>query len=98
MLYIKGIASIARYAGTASVISSKSIEMIEEIIKNPTKINAGAVAKDGIAVKIGANTIANKNSRPVTIADKPVRPPAATPRSEERRVGKECRSRWSPYH
>src|SRR5439155_3177034 len=25
-------------------------------------------------------------------------PEAATPRSEERRVGKECRSRWSPYH
>ena len=25
-------------------------------------------------------------------------PPAATTRSEERRVGKECRSRWSPYH
>src|SRR2546422_344265 len=24
--------------------------------------------------------------------------PCATPRSEERRVGKECRSRWSPYH
>src|SRR5476651_1042807 len=23
---------------------------------------------------------------------------AGTPRSEERRVGKECRSRWSPYH
>src|SRR2546426_2353361 len=23
---------------------------------------------------------------------------AATRRSEERRVGKECRSRWSPYH
>src|SRR2546430_10464138 len=22
----------------------------------------------------------------------------AVPRSEERRVGKECRSRWSPYH
>ena len=26
-------------------------------------------------------------------ADKP-----GKPRSEERRVGKECRSRWSPYH
>src|SRR3712207_8938317 len=25
-------------------------------------------------------------------------PPAAGARSEERRVGKECRSRWSPYH
>ena len=23
---------------------------------------------------------------------------AAVERSEERRVGKECRSRWSPYH
>ena len=23
---------------------------------------------------------------------------AETMRSEERRVGKECRSRWSPYH
>src|SRR6266446_7877022 len=23
---------------------------------------------------------------------------AATAKSEERRVGKECRSRWSPYH
>ena len=24
--------------------------------------------------------------------------PVSAPRSEERRVGKECRSRWSPYH
>ena len=24
--------------------------------------------------------------------------PGAVNRSEERRVGKECRSRWSPYH
>src|SRR3984885_10249765 len=24
--------------------------------------------------------------------------PGTTTRSEERRVGKECRSRWSPYH
>ena len=24
--------------------------------------------------------------------------PFFTGRSEERRVGKECRSRWSPYH
>ena len=25
-------------------------------------------------------------------------PPDSATRSEERRVGKECRSRWSPYH
>src|SRR2546430_9027787 len=27
-----------------------------------------------------------------------VRPTSSPSRSEERRVGKECRSRWSPYH
>ena len=27
-----------------------------------------------------------------------VKPPPIDERSEERRVGKECRSRWSPYH
>ena len=27
-----------------------------------------------------------------------VEPGIVVPRSEERRVGKECRSRWSPYH
>ena len=27
-----------------------------------------------------------------------IRTLAAAGRSEERRVGKECRSRWSPYH
>ena len=28
----------------------------------------------------------------------PYKPGRAADRSEERRVGKECRSRWSPYH
>src|SRR3712207_4118722 len=28
----------------------------------------------------------------------PWQPPRHVARSEERRVGKECRSRWSPYH
>src|ERR1017187_9606959 len=27
-----------------------------------------------------------------------IKPSAVVLRSEERRVGKECRSRWSPYH
>src|ERR1039458_9745929 len=31
------------------------------------------------------------------VADKPSTV-CGMPRSEERRVGKECRSRWSPYH
>ena len=31
-------------------------------------------------------------------AGEEVAPFTAAERSEERRVGKECRSRWSPYH
>ena len=40
------------------------------------------------ALSIGANTFAffTRNPR------------GGKARSEERRVGKECRSRWSPYH
>src|SRR5256885_8992862 len=39
--------------------------------------------------------------RPVTTGDRSDASPRWSPdgtRSEERRVGKECRSRWSPYH
>ena len=39
-----------------------------------------------IIVRAGAEPEVQRTSRPVVI------------RSEERRVGKECRSRWSPYH
>src|SRR2546425_11628237 len=34
----------------------------------------------------------------VIIADRAARSEEGVRRSEERRVGKECRSRWSPYH
>ena len=37
-----------------------------------------------------AHIQASFNNTIVTLTD--------TERSEERRVGKECRSRWSPYH
>ena len=37
-------------------------------IKNPTMISAGAVAKDGIAVKIGANNVEIRNKNPATTA------------------------------
>ena len=40
-------------------------------------------------------------NREMWIYETGVLPATATPisvRSEERRVGKECRSRWSPYH
>ena len=36
--------------------------------------------------------------QPLTQILDSVQGPVAKVRSEERRVGKECRSRWSPYH
>ena len=37
-------------------------------------------------------------ARPKRKKRRHVAPTATVLRSEERRVGKECRSRWSPYH
>src|SRR5207249_9751938 len=42
----------------------------------------------------------DRPDRPLAKAAQAARasPPACAARSEERRVGKECRSRWAPYH
>lgn len=79
MLYIKGMHSKHRYAGTASVKSLKSMPAADVIIKKPTKIRAGAVANPGIAQKIGDRKMETKNKRPVTTEASPVLAPAATP-------------------
>ena len=43
---------------------------------------------DGVGIHIANQLKEHINHSDVTIDE----------RSEERRVGKECRSRWSPYH
>ena len=51
------------------------------------------------ALKLGLSVYQPEKIRNVSAIDylKSLRPDFAE-RSEERRVGKECRSRWSPYH
>ena len=46
-------------------------------IRNPTMIRAGAVAKDGIARKIGDNSSDNPKRMAATREVSPVRPPSA---------------------
>src|SRR5258705_12998749 len=46
----------------------------------------------------GANQISRENGKRRVVATAEVRGRDIGSRSEERRVGKECRSRWSPYH
>src|SRR5260370_10327416 len=47
-----------------------------------------------IPAEVGAQCIDDMTMAPFMIGDRYL----AAVRSEERRVGKECRSRWSPYH
>ena len=49
-------------------------------------MSAGAVAKEGIAVNKGENSVANKNNTPVVSAVRPVRPPTATPAEDSTNV------------
>ena len=46
---------------------------------------------DKVDIRVGTVVSVKKN-------EKARKPSLVVERSEERRVGKECRSRWSPYH
>ena len=86
MLYRNGIAMIAINAGMASVRSLKSILVTDVSIRNPTMIRAGAVAKDGIARKIGDNSSDNPKRMAAIREVSPVRPPSATPEALSTKV------------
>src|SRR3712207_5732013 len=71
-----------------SIINERSALFLEQI---GCKVNPNTLVKDvnvGDRQMIEIAKALTKNSR-IIIMDE---------RSEERRVGKECRSRWSPYH
>ena len=57
------------------------------------KYNAGNIRSVDYALKrLGVEAVITADKEELQSADKVIF------RSEERRVGKECRSRWSPYH
>ena len=77
--------------------------MVEEILEDreirvmSEKLKVGILGGTGM---VGQRFISLLENHPwfevTTIAASPRS--AGKTRSEERRVGKECRSRWSPYH
>ena len=70
--------------------------------KGPKSGTVKPAAKPPVAASpaVSAKAAGVDGAKPVAVAAAPAAA-LATPapaRSEERRVGKECRSRWSPYH
>src|SRR3712207_9487360 len=64
------------------------------IVKRHQRPRPGSTDPGGVIEKEGPIHVSN-----VMLLDpSDNKPTRVTIRSEERRVGKECRSRWSPYH
>ena len=87
-----------RKGDTILLVSPSSPLKAEE----PIERIAQAVEERGYRVRIGAScreeTTCGYAAASAATRARDINMAFADPRSEERRVGKECRSRWSPYH
>src|SRR5689334_25246237 len=64
---------------------------------SPSQLTLAHVAKEaGVVPATLIQRFGTKRNLLLTLCR--TAPAGASQRSEERRVGKECRSRWSPYH
>ena len=71
-----------------------TIKLSKELMRKQTQINkAPAWLLTELAIKKGKEL-----SKKYDVDERLVLTSLYLARSEERRVGKECRSRWSPYH
>ena len=71
-----------------SKITPEIVEQINELLKEKTQKEVAEILKLSPAT---VSKYSNKKKVRKEITPELIR-------SEERRVGKECRSRWSPYH
>ena len=82
------LAAMACSTQNGSQSNSALAETSAEVSSDSEKLSENIAAKQDIYLK---------ELTPLTIIYSKKEEPYLT-RSEERRVGKECRSRWSPYH
>src|SRR5258708_28383697 len=64
----------------------------------PHFLHRGPLIKNGATVSGAGNEVGQFERMSHINASRTMAIPPRRRRSEERRVGKECRSRWSPYH
>src|SRR2546429_4365092 len=95
---------------TLKSLRDRPFELLAELERRGRAVSAqvsqeGASGREwvGVALRMAGDLylVAREETREVLgVPTGMTRVPGAKPwiRSEERRVGKECRSRWSPYH
>ena len=76
------------------------IEKLDKLVKSGDYVNAAKVAEQLEWKKMKQWTVMSNAIEAYVATGKydKARNVCIYARSEERRVGKECRSRWSPYH
>ena len=79
---------VSRQVAVGDVLIGGDAPIVVQSMTNTDTADAAATAGQ-------VEALARAGSELVRIT---VNSPEAAARSEERRVGKECRSRWSPYH
>src|SRR5256885_9240680 len=79
----------------SSDVCSSDLNRFSEVSLQPKEIGRARPRRE---TSNKARRCQRDNFRADAVACLAVAPEPARPRSEERRVGKECRSRWSPYH
>ena len=83
------------------IVKTSVIGIVVNLILVAFKATIGILV-NSIAITLDAvNNLTDALSSIITIIGTKLAgkaPDKEHPRSEERRVGKECRSRWSPYH
>ena len=69
--------------------------LVDQYLRDPSDFEISVALAEYLASPVFAQPFDDNAS--VDLIESLLAPPLV-PRSEERRVGKECRSRWSPYH
>ena len=79
------------------VLGGTSVTITGTALPNASVVKFGTTNATSFTVNSATSITATAPAGSAGTVDITVTTPGGT-RSEERRVGKECRSRWSPYH